>query len=286
MKKRTVRRGKLGWLIALAVVAVLAVLCVFAFSEKLSVSEYTVFSDKVSSGITIVQISDLHNCVFGEGNRDLLDAVDALRPDIVALTGDIADPRSDKTPSIDFARAISAKYPCFYVIGNHENSYAGRSKKICAEFEQAGLTVFHGDGQIIDINGSRLLVCGIDDPLASPDYNLDMWEQQLEKCDGMIEDGLFSVLLSHRPECVDYYASTSFDLVLAGHAHGGQARLPLVLPQGLYAPNQGFFPKYTSGRFELGDRGTVMIVSRGLSTRLRPRVFNRPDIVKISILPK
>ena len=276
----------MGWFIAIAVVAVLAVVCLFAFSEKLSVSEYTIRTDKVSSSITVVQISDLHNCVFGEGNRDLLEAIDALRPDIVALTGDIADPRSDKTPSIDFARAVSAKYPCFYVIGNHENSYAGRYKKICAEFEEAGLKVLHGQGEILEINGSRLLVCGIDDPLASPDYNLDMWEQQLEKCDGMNEEGLFSVLLSHRPECVDYYANTSFDIVLTGHAHGGQVRIPLILPQGLYAPNQGFFPKYTSGRFELGDGGTVMIVSRGLSTRLPPRVFNRPDIVKVSILPE
>ena len=277
----------MGWLIALAVLAFLAVLGVFACSEELSVSEYTIYTDKVSSGITVVQVSDLHNCVFGENNCELISAIDALCPDFIALTGDIADPRTDDTPTFEFARTISEKYPCFYVIGNHENSYSGRSRKVCEKFEEAGFIVFHGDGRVLEINGSRILVCGIDDPLASPDYNQNMWEQQLSKCDEMNEEGLFSVLLSHRPECADYYAGTAFDLVLTGHAHGGQARIPLLLPQGLYAPNQGFFPKYTSGRFPLGNDGhTIMIVSRGLSTRIRPRVFNRPDIVKINILPE
>ena len=98
------------------------------------------------------------------------------------------------------------------------------------------------------------------------------------------EPGLYTILLAHRPEELELYASLGFDLVLTGHAHGGQWRIPGVL-NGLYAPDQGLFPRYAGGRYELD--GTVMIVSRGLareSTRV-PRFYNRPELVMIELKP-
>ena len=101
---------------------------------------------------------------------------------------------------------------------------------------------------------------------------------------GSIEksDEDFSVLLFHRPENPEEYASLGFDLVLSGHAHGGQWRIPGIL-NGIYAPHQGFFPKYAGGRYEIEN--TVMIVSRGLAKESNavPRIFNRPEIVVIDI---
>ncbi|MDO4733224.1 MAG: metallophosphoesterase, partial [Bacillota bacterium] len=91
-----------------------------------------------------------------------------------------------------------------------------------------------------------------------------------------------SILLSHRPECTAFYESSGFDLELSGHAHGGQLRIPGLL-NGLYAPNQGFFPKYAGGLYQLGK--TSLLVSRGLCKSRLPRVFNRPELAIIELLP-
>jgi len=97
-----------------------------------------------------------------------------------------------------------------------------------------------------------------------------------------VGDDVYSILLSHRPERVEAYHSSGFDLVVAGHAHGGQVRIPGIL-NGLYAPNQGFYPKYADGRYALGE--TLMIVGRGLSRSGLPRVFNPPELVIIDVEP-
>ena len=91
----------------------------------------------------------------------------------------------------------------------------------------------------------------------------------------------FTVLLSHRPELFENYVSRAFDLVLCGHAHGGQWRIPGVL-NGLYAPQQGLFPLYAGGKYEKGS--TTMIVSRGLAkeTTPIPRIFNPPELVVVT----
>jgi len=94
----------------------------------------------------------------------------------------------------------------------------------------------------------------------------------------------FTLLLSHRPERIEDYLGYPFDLILSGHAHGGQWRLPGIV-NGLYAPNQGLFPKYAGGRYDFED--TAFLVSRGLareSTKI-PRVFNRPELVVVDLIP-
>lgn len=105
----------------------------------------------------------------------------------------------------------------------------------------------------------------------------------LQRASSDIDPRAFTVLLAHRPERIDKYAATGdFDLVVSGHAHGGQVRIPGLI-NGLFAPNQGFFPKYAGGQYEVD--GTTLVVSRGLareSTRI-PRVFNRPELVLVEI---
>ena len=87
------------------------------------------------------------------------------------------------------------------------------------------------------------------------------------------------MLLSHRPELFDTYVSSGVDLVLSGHAHGGQFRF---LQKGFVAPNQGLLPEYTSGLYTLN--GTQMIVSRGLGNSIIPmRVNNRPEVITVTL---
>ena len=92
----------------------------------------------------------------------------------------------------------------------------------------------------------------------------------------------FTLLLSHRPELFDVYTEAGLDLILTGHAHGGQFRLPFI--GGLAAPNQGLFPKYDAGVFSEND--THMVVSRGIGNSIIPLRFNNPPeivVVKLTI---
>ena len=96
-------------------------------------------------------------------------------------------------------------------------------------------------------------------------------------------DAPFHILLSHRPEFFRLYAACGADLAFAGHAHGGQWRLPSG--RGVFAPGQGFFPAYTCGLYRRGN--AVMAVSRGLGGRAPvPRLHNRPELVLVTLEPE
>ena len=97
----------------------------------------------------------------------------------------------------------------------------------------------------------------------------------------MLADDRLNVVLTHRPERFSIYAQTQADVILSGHAHGGQIRFG---HRGVYAPQQGFFPKYTEGWYRIGK--SSMYVSRGLGNTIAfPRVFNTPELNVIDFLP-
>ena len=127
-----------------------------------------------------------------------------------------------------------------------------------------------------------LRICGVDDPSAFAGES--GWLEQFRACQALTGDSRYTVLLSHRPERGEDYQGKGFDLVLAGHAHGGQWRIPGVL-NGLLAPDQGLLPAYAGGLYALED--TTLVVSRGLareSTRV-PRLFNPPELVILDVIP-
>ena len=157
---------------------------------------------------------------------------------------------------------------------------ADKSEEMKARIAESGVTVLEGEGQTVVFHGQPIHICDIDDPAVGT----DVWQAQLASAArGAAGEG-FSILLTHRPERTSAYEGQGFDLILAGHAHGGQWRIPFLL-NGLLAPNQGFFPAFAGGRYELGE--TTLIVSRGLareSTRV-PRIFNPPEVVVIDLTP-
>ena len=185
----------------------------------------------------------------------------------------------------DFIEDISDKYLCYYVSGNHE-FWSRKADDYKAVLETYGVKVLEGTSEIIEIGGSRIRISGVDDPDSDryPSRSAPYAEQISRLSNYSSSDDLFTILLSHRPERIDELLALKPDLVLSGHAHGGQWRLPLLLENGLLAPNQWLFPKYTNGEYFFGE--TTLIVSRGLareSTAIIPRVFNRPEIVVINI---
>jgi predicted MPP superfamily phosphohydrolase len=218
-------------------------------------------------------LADLHGCSYGEGQRELLDAVSKVQPDAVLMLGDIVDDVMPEKNAWTTVSALSEEYPCYYVTGNHE-WWSGEVERICADMAVTGVNVLQGDCRSIGVNGNTITFCGVDDP------DSDVYESHLKRvCDQITEEG-FHVLLAHRPERIEEYLECPFDLILSGHAHGGQFRLPFI--GGLFAPNQGFFPKYDAGLYTTDD--TKMIVSRGVGNSIFPlRINNPPEIILIEL---
>lgn len=266
-----------------AILLLLIALAVLALDNRLLVRKYQIDAPELDGNLRIALITDLHSCKYGEKQTELIAAISAQNPDVVMFSGDIFD---DEIPDDNTAYLISGiadQYPCYYVSGNHEY-WAGQSAydEKMAILEEYGVTVLSGNWEMISVSDAQICICGVSDPEAAkldPDYS---FTEQLALLDADRPENVYTILLSHRPEYIETYAEYGFDLVLSGHAHGGQVRIPLLL-NGLYAPNQGFFPKYAGGKFDSED--TTMIVSRGLareSTRL-PRIFNRPELVIVDI---
>ena len=215
---------------------------------------------------------------------ELIDAIDRQQPDVILLGGDICD---DVIPdeNVEFLlKGIAGRYPCYYVTGNHEY-WSGRVDRMLELFRSYGVTVLNGSCDMPEIKEQKITICGITDPDAAlyikdaPDTGA-----QLDFLAETINREQYTVLLAHRPELISLYRQYPFDLILSGHAHGGQWRLPGII-NGLLAPNQGWFPEYAGGIYELPE--TTMIVSRGLARESTPvpRIFNRPEMVIVTVSP-
>lgn len=230
-------------------------------------------------GFKIAHVSDLHNAVFGRKNEKLLSLIRAAKPDIIAITGDLIDSRhTDIDSALAFVEAAAEIAPVYYVTGNHESrlDFDTIEPRLIA----AGARVLRNEAEDIGRGGERIRLAGIDDPsfIRTGGTAEERAAAELEQLgDG---GGTFTVLLAHRPELVEVYAEYGAGLVLSGHAHGGQVRLPLL--GGLYAPGQGLLPEYDSGLYSLGE--TQMVVSRGLGNSVAPlRVNNRPELVIVTL---
>ena len=286
-------------MILLAAAVVLLILAIFAFDTRLLVRQYTIEAEEITVPIRIALVTDLHSCYYGENQSDLIEAIDAQKPVVILLGGDIFDDVKEDTNTEMFLSGIAGRYPIYYVTGNHE-CWGGKYRfdKQMAILEKYSIPILSGETQTLTVNGETIHLCGVDDPDVYM-VNTDLEQEpegyiqaQTNKEDTFLsqiaavsdtaaEDG-YTILLSHRPEYYETYTDYDFDLVLCGHAHGGQWRIPGIL-NGLYAPHQGIFPKYADGRYDSEDM--TMIVSRGLAreTTRVPRIFNRPELVVIDL---
>ena len=255
------------------VLACAALFVALGWDYDLKTVTYTLESARLDAPVRIAVLSDLHCCDYGEQQRELLDAVAIARPDFVVLPGDILDDTMPLEQGEQVLKALVADYPCYYVSGNHDVFLADQVAAL-------GVTVLKGTSSTLTVQGQTLLICGVEDPRGAPDFTTQLEALAAEST----TTESFALLLAHRPSRVEQYLSGKYDLILCGHAHGGQWRIPGVL-NGLLAPDEGLFPKYAGGTYVFGD--TTMIVSRGLakeSTRV-PRLYNPPELVIVDLKP-
>lgn len=276
------RAGK-KWILA-AVLLCVVLLLLSAFDTRLKIRHYELHSDKIAEPVRIVLLTDLHSCKYGEGQAELIAAIDEQRPDVILLGGDICDDKIPNDNTEALLEGIADRCPCYYVTGNHE--YWSRDiDSILELFRSYGVTVLSGTSDMPEIQGQFINICGISDPdIARYTDSTVGAGEQLQALEHVPDNGYYTVLLAHRPEWIDTYAEYHFDLVLSGHAHGGQWRVP-GLVNGIFAPDQGVFPRYAGGRY-VKDSMT-MIVSRGLARESTsvPRIFNRPELVVVDLDP-
>ena len=256
-------------------VGLLIVLTAYFF---LPVTErFNLLKEGDENAVRCVLVTDLHSCYYGKNQKNLIERIDKENPDIIFLGGDIFDDKIDDDNAVIFLEEISKKYKCFYVSGNHEY-WSERCDEMKDKVRSLGITVLEGDCEIIEINGKTIDVCGVDDPTRLTN---SQFKEQLNKAYAKTSEDHYKILLTHRPEQTDFYALYDYDLILSGHAHAGQIRIPFI-NIGIYAPNQGLFSKYVSGIYTLSN-GSRLIVSRGLARESTPapRFFNHPEIVVI-----
>ena len=295
---RSNRKKYIKSAIVLLIVIVLLLFCNFQ-NKHLETTHYTYETEQLGvdlDGYRIVQISDLHNAKFGKNNQKLVDRIRECAPDMIVLTGDLVDSNHTNVDRVvQFVDEIVKICPVYYVTGNHEYWLdTSEYEKLMDGLVSAGVVIL--DNQVVEISrgDAKFRLVGLDDRsladgtlealLSDESIRNNQAEQKEETADN--EDSgekELTVVLAHEPQYLARYAGTGVDLVLSGHAHGGQFRLPFV--GGIVAPDQGFLPEYTAGEYYMN--GTEMIVSRGLGNSVIPvRLFNYPEIVCVDLVGK
>ena len=286
MKKRLSKKALISVCTLIAVLLVLIIWTIWG-NTALMVSTVTVSSNRIPTafnGFLIAQVSDLHKAVFGENNAELLQILSECKPNIIVVTGDLVDAEhTDIDVALDFAKEAAQIAGTYYVTGNHEGSLS-QYDELKTGLESMGVVVLEDTSMQLEYNGEKVTLIGLSDPSFTLKGNMlgevpAMVDTKLRGLIGDKDD--YTMLLSHRPELFETYVNCGVDIVLSGHAHGGQFRLPFI--GGLVAPNQGLFPKYDAGLYTKGD--TNMIVCRGLGNSIITiRFNNRPEIVLLELI--
>lgn len=252
-------------------------------NTALEINEYTIKSEKIGDGFDgfrIAHLSDLHNTEIGKENGKLLEKLTESNPDIIVITGDLIDSRrTNISVALNFTKKAVEIAPCYFVSGNHE-SRISEYAYLESELKKQGVTVLDNKTAEIEKAGEKITLIGVRDP--SFDFKGDFCDVDnfLKSSIEPLQTKTFTVVLSHRPELFDIYVNSGADLILSGHLHGGQVRLPFV--GGLLSPDPSLFPEYDAGLFTEND--TNMIVSRGIGNSAIPiRFNNRPEIIVVTL---
>jgi predicted MPP superfamily phosphohydrolase len=268
-------RHRVLWSV-LAAIVVLYLLLNIGGKYHVVTRAYEISDPRIARETRICVLSDLHNARYGANQSRLLLAVAQAKPDVVLLLGDLFDQHGSNANTTALIRELSSRYTCYFVMGNHEYK-TKKIQQVITQIHAAGIPILAGTSVRLD---SNVRIFGVDDGMAGKLKQL----RQIRQAGSERNDTEYSILAIHVPNGVQSYLPYGFDLMLSGHTHGGQIILPGLL-NGLYAPGQGFFPKFAGGRYDLDK--TTLIISRGLARKplWLPRVFNPPELVLLDLKP-
>ncbi len=255
------------WLCA-AIGVLLLLYALFFWENRRFKTTFTVCKHpKVQTPFRVVQVSDLHDRRFGAEQQKLIEAIRDGKPDLVVITGDLFNRHNHAAcrNAFAFLERMRGVAPMYFIEGNHECSMKETGERYVAKVAEYGVSVLRD--AYTDLPQCRLIGLTQHAPK--------------ETLSALSAKDRFNLVLAHRPERFPVYAGAGADVILSGHAHGGQIRFGRI---GVYAPQQGLLPKYTAGWY--ASDGTRMFVSRGLGNTIAfPRVFNTPELCVIDFIP-
>jgi uncharacterized protein len=232
------------------------------------------------NGFTVCLLSDFHYDPYFSTHplHAAVGMVNALRPDLIVLTGDFVSlplfTKRDKKaaqaaePCAQVLKRMHAPYGMWAVLGNHD--FYSDPEFVTSALRTEGITVLVNQSAPIEANGARFWLSGLDDVLG---HAADLRATLLD-----IPGGEATVLLAHEPDFADHTAHFPVDLQLSGHSHGGQVRVPFMRP--LYLPELA--QKYVYGLHQIG--GLTLYTNPGLGTVGVPIRFNCPPEITLITL--
>ncbi len=258
------------WMILLIIAAVLVIA---GLPRRIDLRKDEILSEKIHSPVKICVLSDLHCRPFGEHQSRIMELVDAENPDFVVIPGDLFDTGREYEVSFDLLDALKGR-TVYFTSGNHDN-YVPQMESFRQRMRQMGVHVLENMSEQFN---DDIVIAGLTDSGRQPEY-------YPEEVNELAPHRGYRILISHRPNYLELYRQCDYDLIICGHAHGGQWRIPFT-KQGLIGPQQGLFPKYTDGIHEMDS--SLMYISRGLASgdgRI-PRLYNNPEVGIITLKPK
>ena len=233
-------------------------------------------------GFTICQLSDMHLSRYGRLEKKVGELLSSLEYNTCVLTGDLTNTPEGLDAFHLIIDSTHASLGIFAVPGNGEYRLGLPIEEVAAEWEKMGITPLINSCAVLSRRGAKLSIIGVGDPFTECD--------DIEKATSGIEAGSNSVLLAHSPDILMRLGDFRPDLILAGHTHGGQVRLPCLPPLWLHCrhrlgiSNGLYDPAELSRRSGVDMRGVRMYVSRGISATFpRLRFFCPPELVIITL---
>ena len=286
------RKRKIVLLTVMGIIIVFALYVMISLwisTNYLLVREYEVDTGKAAEPIQAVVISDLHDHEFGEENIKLVEKIEAVKPDLILMDGDMlnSDSSSASIP-VKLIQNLKKIAPVYYALGNHEEAYIENGHaELIEELEAAGAVVLDKEYVDIEINGTQVRLGGMYDYAFGLDGNntaLSVPEGTLNFLMDYQNTDRLKIMMAHRPDSFvfgDASSTWNIDLVISGHNHGGQIVLPLL--GGLYGGDQGWFPEYIHGIYQKDN--IQMFVTSGLGSNQEklPRFNNPPEIALLTI---
>lgn len=257
----------------------------FIESKLLVEREIITSSKKLKSPLTIIHFSDLHAGVFTTKDffRRVVDRVNKHNPDIIFITGDFVTNRDKHLKLLDPLNNLKSKLGTIAVLGNHDYGLCGNNRKIIEglsdkvsnKLNKMGVKILKDEAKTLKQKDNHLTITGL----------VDLWARGKKPLPFLkdVSKSDFSILLCHNPDIIQEPEIRNYDLILCGHTHGGEIRLPFIGPI-INLPTK-ISNSFDKGLFPLKN-GAKLFITSGLGTfGTRARLFNPPEIVKITIKP-
>lgn len=237
------------------------------------------YSEKITSPLRIVLVSDLHSSSFGKDNKTLKSLIKQQKPDLIFVLGDMYSRFEAESPddAVEFTTALAQYAPVYFVSGDHDYQ-----QNYFKALEEGGVNVLNFEKSDITVNGNGLSIYGIRSEWFSPTFSLN---NAFDSAD----ENRVNILLAHCPYMEKFSSFENLDFVFSGDTHGGMIRLPLLGPvyyNGSILPEITYSGKmYDKGLYNVD--GTRLFVTSGVGNYPLPvRFNNRPEIVTIELLPQ